>query len=188
VGRAGAASAWRAFFGAIGLPPPRRRVNPSLRRQTRPPFHSPHSIRFRTRINPSSPETLDRELAATTHLVVVRVLRRWRWRLAEGGAAAGSSSPWSVWTSSPEHPGSMLHLRQAPDLLPPHLRPLEQPPLLQRDVLLPLHRAGLVRLLPNPIERGFQHRFARFLPLPQVGGVHLRAGMCSDPFDPLSVL
>jgi hypothetical protein len=99
-------------------------------------IQSPPSIRFRTRIDPSSPQTLDRELVAMTRLVVVRVLRRRRWKLAEGGAGAGSSSPWSVWTSSPEHPGSVLRLRQAPDLLPPRPRPLKQPPLLRRDVLL----------------------------------------------------
>jgi hypothetical protein len=131
---------------------------------TASPVHSPPSIRFRTRIDPSSPQTLDRELAATARLVVVRVLRRRCWRLAEGGAGVGSSSPWSVWTSSPEHPGSVLRLRQAPDLLPPRM--LEQPPLLWCDVLLPLHRAVLLRLLPDLVERRFHHRFAQLLPLP----------------------
>jgi hypothetical protein len=75
-GKGGSHGGLAPFFCSIGLPLCSCRIKASLRRSTRPPIHSPPSIRFRTRIDPSSPRILDRELEATARLVVVRVLRQ----------------------------------------------------------------------------------------------------------------
>jgi hypothetical protein len=113
---------------AAVIPPPFHRLPRLLHCPLSPPCHTIVS-------SPLYPCDLS-NLAATTRVVIVRLIRSLPWSPAEGGAAAGATSPARLEASSAWNPGFICSHRHRADLLPAHPRQLEAPVRPQRDLLL----------------------------------------------------